>query len=397
MISPLRRLQLKKNKRILFFTKFFLELKSLNGVIQLFYLSRGLDLSQIVLLSVIWPAVILVTDTPSSFLADKYGRKKMMTLGIFFSVVSMVLLFFANGFAQVALTYVLLAVGSSFYNGADQAILYDSLKELGDESGATRVAGKYFSAASLPKIITPLLGSIIASGLAYWQFITLIAIDIAGMLLALFATSRLVEPKLHDYKHNINFTSLPVVFSSIIKNKTLLKLTFNKVLTFEAAFVFWRVYQVFLSDKGLGVVWLGLVYTFFQAIMFFVLWNYSKIENKIGKTAFVAIPQILGLFSVLICIFTTNLSLLFIATVIGLTVGTLRDPFFVSQIQKELSSFNRATTTSALNTIRNVTDIVVLLFVGFLVSINIYYILWVSAVLFAAALLFFPITKRDVS
>ena len=67
-----RTLGLRINKRLMFFTRLFLELKSLNAVIQLFYLSRGLTISQIVYLSLVWSATVLLCDVPSSFLSDKF-------------------------------------------------------------------------------------------------------------------------------------------------------------------------------------------------------------------------------------------------------------------------------------------------------------------------------------
>ena len=74
---------LKLNKRLMFGTRFFIELKTLNAVIQLFYLSRGLDLGQIIYLSLVWTVTSFLCDVPSSFLADKFGRKKLIIAGIF--------------------------------------------------------------------------------------------------------------------------------------------------------------------------------------------------------------------------------------------------------------------------------------------------------------------------
>lgn len=151
---PSREKSLQNNKKTLFFVKFFMELKSLGGVVQLFYLSRGLNISQIIYLSTIWATTIILTDIPSSYLADKFGRKKLIIAGIAISSFAVSLLFFVHGFIPMAISYILSATGYSFFIGADQAILYDTLKELKDEGSSSRVSGKYFSAGSLPKIIT---------------------------------------------------------------------------------------------------------------------------------------------------------------------------------------------------------------------------------------------------
>ena len=128
MIDRIRGLKL--NKRLMFGTRFFVELKSLNSVIQLFYLSRGLDLGQIIYLSLVWTVTSFICDVPSSFLADKFGRKKLIMIGILLTSLSTLLLFFAHGFPYFVLTYIIGAAGYSFFMGADHAILYDSLKEV---------------------------------------------------------------------------------------------------------------------------------------------------------------------------------------------------------------------------------------------------------------------------
>ena len=108
------------------------------------------------------------------------------------------MLFNASGFLQFTLAYIVGAAGYSFFMGADHAILYDSLKEVGEEPNANRVAGKYFSSASLPKIFMPLLGSFIARGLLPSQFLILIAIDFVGTIVSMFLAGFLTEPKFKE-------------------------------------------------------------------------------------------------------------------------------------------------------------------------------------------------------
>lgn len=386
---------LKLNKRLMFGTRFFIELKTINAVIQLFYLSRGLDLGQIIYLSLVWSAVTFICDVPSSFLADKFGRKKLIMIGIFFTALSTSLLFFAHGFIFFTLTYIIGAVGYSFFMGADHAILYDSLKEIGEEPGATRVAGKYFSSASLPKIIMPFVGSIIAKSLLPWQFMTIVAIDVLGTITSFVISSFLTEPKIEEPKtQKLGF--LKEGFKLIKSDKTLLKMALNKITIFQAAFVYWRIYQVFLKDAGLPAIFLGVIYVVFQSILFLMFWNTEKVQKLVGKMNFLIYPPVLGFIAIVLSLLTSNLYVLFSCCVIILTVGTIRDPLFMSMIQARIPSFNRATATSTINTIKNISDIPILLTVGYLAKININYVLVAAGVLFLIPIVFMRIRKGDL-
>jgi MFS family permease len=386
---------LKLNKRLIFGTKFFIELKSINAVIQLFYLSRGLDLSQIVYLSLVWTSIVFLFDIPSSFLADKFGRKKLIIFGIFLTSLSTFLLFFANSFPYFVLNYIIGAIGYSFFIGADHAILYDSLKEVGEESGANRVAGKYFSSQSLPKIFMPLLGSFIARSLLPREFLILIIIDFIGTIISIILAGFMTEPKVEKVKTK-KMGLFREGFKLIKSDNVLLKFALNKIVIFQAGFVYWRIYQVLLKNAGMPVVYLGLVYTVFQTILFLMFWNTEKVQNKLGKINFVIYPQILGFIAILASLLTTNLIVLFTACVVLLIVGTIRDPFFLSQMQAKIPSFNRATATSTLNTIKNISDVPLLILVGLLAKININYVLIISAVLFLIPLIFLKIKKEEL-
>ncbi len=386
---------LRLNKRLMFFVRLFLELKSLNAVVQLFYLSRGLNLSQIILLSFVWSVTTLICDLPSSYLADKFGRKKLIFAGILLTSLSTFLMFFVRGFPLFTLVYIISAAGYSFFMGADHALIYDSLKELKEESGAGRVAGKYFSSTSLAKIFVPFLGSIIARDLLPWQFMILIGIDFAGSLISLGVASRLTEPKISERAQK-KFGIFKEGIKLIMGDKTLFKIALNKIIMFQAAFVYWRVYQIYLKNAGMPVIYLGAIYIFFQAALFLAFWNTERLQKMIGVMSYVWLPQILGLIAIILTIISSDFMILFISAGVLLIVGTVRDPFFLAQVQARIKSFNRATATSTLNAIKNLSDIPLLLLVGYFANIGVIYVLIISTVVFAASIVFTPIVKKDL-
>ncbi len=394
-LSEKRKIGLNLNKRLMFGTRFFIELKSIFAVVQLFYLSRGLTTSEVIYLSLVWSIVTLLCDLPSSILADRFGRKKLITIGIFLLAFSTISLFFVYGFWAVVPIHIIGAIGLSFFSGADHAILYDSLKELGEEKSINRVAGKYFSSASLPKIIIPLIGSYIAKDLLPREFMVLIGIDFVGMLFALVTSLFLTEPKVKKESEN-NFNFLKEGFRLVSRDRILLKFALNKIIVFEAAFVYWRIYQIVLQNAHMPIIFLGLVYTVFQGIMFITHWNTEKVQKFLGPVNFALIPQVLGFVGIIITLMSSNLVAIFISCVAVILVGTFRDPFFLTQMQARIPSFNRATATSTLNTIKNIMDIPILLLIGYLATININYVLVISGILFLTSIIFFRIKKEEI-
>ena len=73
-------------------------------------------------------------------------------------------------------------------------------------------------------------------------------------------------------------------------------------------------------------------------------------------------PPVIGFITIIASLLTSNLIILFSACVLLLIVGTVRDPLFMAQIQTRIPSFNRATATSTLNTIKNISDVPLLLY-----------------------------------
>ena len=190
-----RKKRLSTNPILLFWAKAFAELKTLNAIVVLFYLHRGVTIEEIFILSVVWSVAALIFEVPSGYLADIVGRKRTLMLGSFFLLLASVGAFFANGFEQFIVVFVLMSLFYSMFSGSDEALLYDSLKELGKESTMTKQYGRYTSAHHILKIFLPAIGALIAKGLLEWQFQVVIGIDIIGAILSILFLSMLIEPK----------------------------------------------------------------------------------------------------------------------------------------------------------------------------------------------------------
>ncbi len=384
------------NKRILFWARLLVELKALFAVLQLFYLSRGLEVGQIYYLSVVWAVTVLITEIPSGYIADRLGRKNTIIAGVLINIVATALTFTAFSFANFVLISFLYSFSFALFTGTDVAILYDTLRELKQEKRTLGISGKYFSATRFGKIFIPFIGAIIAKGLLGWQFNILISIDLIGAIVSFFVALKLTEP---DKAVDIQEKEEGIfrdAFNLIKENKTIQRFTFNKVIVFVASFIFWRIYQVILTEAGITIIFLGFIYVIFQSLVFVTYWFADKIEGKISLVNFFRIPNILGLIGVLGVLLFKDKWILYVFSILPIFSGNARDPIFLAQIQQRIKSFNRATTTSSLNVITNIVNLPFLLLAGFLANINLKYPLIISLVLFLTSLVFFPIKEKYI-
>ena len=110
----------------------------------LFYLSRGLNLSQIFYLAIVWSVVNILFEVPSSYLADNWGRKKTIVFGVALYVISCGWLIFAHSFWMLGLSVFFYALSNACFTGTDEALIYDTNRELGDGGDSLRRFGQYY-------------------------------------------------------------------------------------------------------------------------------------------------------------------------------------------------------------------------------------------------------------
>jgi len=135
-------MSLKTFTKLFYLHQFFFDLIFIYAVEKLFFLSRGLNLSQIGIMLFIWSVMEIIFEVPTGILADKWSRRKMLILsGIFYSG-GYFLLLFSHSFYQFLLYYFLRTLGSTFTSGTLQAYLYDFLKLNHKEEDFEKIWGR---------------------------------------------------------------------------------------------------------------------------------------------------------------------------------------------------------------------------------------------------------------
>lgn len=385
-----------KNPRLLFWGRVLVEAKTLSAVIVMFYLHRGVSLNQVFYLSIVWSLTALVTEVPSGYLADCIGRKRTILLGVVLLCIAQIITFFAYGFWQFVVSFIFLSSSFSCFSGTEEALLYESLKETGQENEMNTKNGKLLSARSLPDIFIPAIGAFVASDLLESQFQFLILFNILTTISAFVVLSRLTEPRHLSAIVKQELGIFAQSIQTIRSEPWLLNVALNKFFVFSAVFIAWRISQPLLTQYGFGAEMLGVFYIIFQGLEFCTRWFAGWIEQKVEAARLITLSTWMIIVMLTVILFVTSPWIVFLCLAIGLPCYGLRDPVFAHAVNKRIESKSRATTLSNLNLVKGFLDIPFLLLAGWLSTTSLTSPLILAICLCVSALLIFPIRSREL-
>ncbi|MBF8280461.1 MAG: Major facilitator superfamily [Candidatus Magasanikbacteria bacterium] len=389
--------RLKLNPRLLFWAKTLNEVKALNAVVALFYLSRGVTIEQIFYFSIVWSLTEIIFEIPTGFLADKFGRKAMMILGGVLQVLSFAATFFAHGFLQFIGVFILMALAYACFSGTEEALLYDSLKELNQEHTMTKENGRLHAARSLAKIFIPALGAFVARDLLDWQFNILIAVNVVMAMAALVIMFFFKEPRHFEDVAAYEIGIFRESIRTIRAEPFLFRAAMNKLLIFIGSLIVWRAYQPYFSAHSMSSIWLIAYYIICHIIIFSGHWNVSIIVKKIGAPRLMTWTILGTIVSLAAAYFSVAKWLIFLSLLLPLIFEGVREPVFSHSINRLIHSRSRATTLSNLNLLQSIFEIPLMAAAGLLVRWRLEYTFLLAAALCLAVLLFFPIRVRDLA
>jgi len=340
--------------------------KLLNRNIKLFYISRFitgflftipiwvafhlrfLNYSQIALLLSFGYFITFILEIPTGALADIIGRKKTIVMGNLLTGVARFFIAFAVNPVMLIVGTVIEGVGTALISGADNAIMYDSLKDLGKEKEYAKVTSRSFLLRRIGLVVASFTG-----GYLYEYFVGLpYILRGTSYLLAGTLSLFLIEPHIDSIKFSIKgyIQQTKEGIKELTQNKYIRSLTVYYVITAGVAWVCLDYFvNTFAKDSGYTEIeqsWaFALIYLISGILIAFIT---EKISHKISKEkAFILIPTVIVL-SLLPGIFAGKLLVFFLILGIN-TSDAFIDSVLANYVNEELTSKNRATALSTLN------------------------------------------------
>ena len=331
---------------------FFKNFAFFSAVLVPFFTDWGhISLFQVQLLQSWFSIWVFILEIPTGAIADKIGRKHSLTLGAIMIAIATIVYGSIPSFTIFLLAEFLFAVGYALNSGADQALLYDTLKSLGREDESKKVMGRADALMLAGMMVAAPIGSIIAArfGLNAPQIMTAIPMLIAGAI-----AWSIPEPRIHTESETERYSEIiKQGFAAIRKNPIIRTLAFDSVVVSAAAyFVVW-FYQPYMKGLGIPIMYFGLAHALLLASEIVVSSNFATLEKVLGSGKdYLKNSALLVTASFIIAALFHHWISLVILILVGGGIGYTRATYISSIANKHINSRHRATILSSIGMIR---------------------------------------------
>ncbi len=240
-----------------------------------FMVSRGLSLTEIASVNAILLAVSFVSEVPTGYVSDRFGRKSSIVLSSFVLAISTGIFAVAHGINLFILAAVVEGVGFSLLSGADDAFVYDTLKERRQEAEYKKTYGKI----SIIDESATLIGMLASSTIIFFGGMASVFIIASVLLLltAVYSLFFLKEPLVHDERHENIIESFEESPTNFLRRAWSFVKTNNELLVAMVAFSFLSetgrfLWQPKMEEGGIAVALFGILFAVIK--LFSILGGY---------------------------------------------------------------------------------------------------------------------------
>lgn len=340
--------------------------------IVLFYEHYGLNIEQIVLLKTILSLSILVLEVPSGYLADLWGRKACLVVGSGVWVASWLIYCTGTSFTAFAIAEILAGVAGSLISGANTALGYDTLIQLGKEQYYQVWEGRLGAIAGIAEAVCGIIGAAIASiNLVYpFYFQTVCLVIYFGLSLTL------VEPKSHQaiakrglcpIAQTQKLNQLKDIIVDVYKRPKLRWLILLSSTFSSASFLIVWLSQDYLQQLNIPIQAFGWAWAIFHLGMSLASINSHHLQRLLGIKR--------AIFLLIIILATSYICLGSISQVWGLVlilsiylVRGFSAPLILNAINQQIASSVRATILSLNSLVFRVAFAIIAPLVGAIAS-----------------------------
>jgi MFS family permease len=335
-------------------------------------------------------------EIPTGVIADRFGRKYSLAIGGIIIAFAAVLYGSVPRFELFLLGEFLFAIAIAFMSGADDALLYDALKESNREEDSKKVFGRAKSFEYLAMFISAPLGGIVA---AKFGLNAPMLFSCIPFLLAALIASLMNEPKRYQItSESRRYLDIAKKGISFLRyHKRLRIIAIDGILIAAAAyFVIW-FYQAMLIRLNVPVFYFGYFHAFLVATEIIITSNFVKLEKLFGsgknflKFGTLATGTTFLLVAILPNIYTIGLFLLF-AGGFGLT----RIELMFVYMNKFIPSEQRATILSSISMFKRFILVILNPLVGLVADKSLTIALLLIGVLSLSVFIFSPLKEETL-
>ena len=345
-------------------------------IIVLFYEEQGLGLHEVFLLKSVYSVAAVTLEIPSGYLADVWGRKRCLLWGSVLFFLGYLLYSFTGAFSAFLCAELLLGAGQTLVNGADSALLYDTVAHYKAEQHYLRYEGRLTMIGNFAEAIAGIFGGLLAAYSLRFPFYGQAIVAFIGIPAAL---------AIREYNHsravrNPAGEMLRIIRYSLGENKVLrYNILFSGIIGAATLTMAWFVQPILMQlqtpTSYYGVIWTVLNLTVGIAALYS-----DRVEQALGmrRSNGLILVVIVGGYAALALLPLTYacLAILFLFYI----VRGFATPILKGYINQMTFSEMRATVLSIRNFIIRLLFAAIAPFIGWL---NDYYSLQVALLISA--------------
>ncbi len=359
-----RTIFLRRNVNVFYINSFLLRALFFLPILALFFqdILKSLFLVGIIIAARRFSSVIF--EIPTGVLADKYGRKRILVIGYATLLFGFLFVALGNYFYTFIIGAVIWGLGEAFISGVEESIVYDSLKEIKEETRFKKV----MSRVGIIENLGPAFGMMLGGFLASYSFRLAMVSTIPIILFSLITSLYYIEPYYRKSKKSMAYHTKES-FSFILNNKQLLILLSFSLIVFGAGGAVHSMKEVFYSFVGIPIYLLGII----GSAAFFI--------RAIGSLASPYISDKLGDKKTLVIMESINFVMFFLATVIlgwiSVVLMVTKDifrgvnnPVIRHLMNKEINPTYRTTILSIENFLVSLGSVIFTLILGYIANLS---------------------------
>jgi MFS family permease len=377
------------------FAKFFASVYFAVPIQTIFFFKLGLTFAQVMWLESILLVGIFLFEIPTGILGDTIGRKNSLVLGALVNLVAWIPWFLGSSFWLFAISYFLAGIGIAFASGSDQALIYDDLKQRGQEGGMQRWYGIYSAAPVIASAVSGLVGGFIAVSQTLDIFYLLYKLTVIMNGISLLILLAVQEAPVLPADHNPvgapfqRFQLFSDGWRLIKGNPKLRRIILLSLFSSPFSIVLVYIFQPYFQASQVPNIYYGVA-VFASAILGAgcKLLAY-KIEAWLGVNwgtlMITLLPGIL--WAVMALLFHPVFAVLFY--IINISIAEIREPVFADYLNRHIPSYNRATVLSTISVLGSLYQFIIRPVIGYLADINLRYaFILIALIIFLATSLF---------
>lgn len=328
---------LNKIKTYLYITAFLQFQGFIGPVLFVFYTKyMGLTTSEYLFVDALLFFVMAIFEIPSGFIADYFGRKRVLIISKIIITTGMIILLVENTFGGAVIVAIIYGLFGSMESGICETIIYENYEKY------NRIEEYEYINAKVGSIgfVTSIAYSTIAGYLINRSIVMPIVLDIGVSIILIFAVLLLIEDNSKLVNKEVKIPSKKECFN-------ILPIVAVASFLLSCSRVICSFFQPILIQIKISTYWFGIISAMYSVSAAFGAAIYKKIRSNISEKAMFGIIIFLHLISTVGIIFFRSYFVVFFMVLSNIQRG-LMGPFLYIKVNAYICSDkgNRATLLS---------------------------------------------------